>query len=105
MTPILLTKAEEADLTRQFCTARDQLLASIRRAATHQFRYSLKENLPRGILTVAEVVDQALTHGIISTVSARYEYGVEPVIAFAADLLEDVNAHTEAQMLRATIAQ
>jgi hypothetical protein len=72
-------------------------------AATAQFKYSVKKNLPYGIHTREDIVERCVNHGIVAAISTHYQWGVEPVVELAADMLEDVNAHTEAKLLRDTL--
>lgn len=95
-----LPAAEQFRLHAQFTERLEKVLASIRSSAHGQFAYNVGENVPRGILTPAEVVDHAIAHGAVVGLSADLcDYGIEPTVSLAVDLLENVNAHTEARAL------
>jgi len=79
------------------------LLATIKDKAQRQYAHSIKNNIPAGILTAAEVIPNALAHGIVSTWSERNGWAIEPALQLAAELLEDVNAHEEAAYLYAKL--
>ena len=89
----------------EFSAGLNTLLTNIRDKAMAQFDYSVRENVPRGILPVEQIAGHAINHGVVSAMSQRNQWGIEPTIEFAADCLEDVNAHTEAAMLRDTLKQ
>lgn len=94
-----ITQAKKTALQAQFSNELNQLLCSIRENALNQFEYNLKQNIPRDILQPDEVVGQAISHGVVSAISRRNDWGIEPSIQFAHDILEDVNAHIEAAAL------
>ena len=93
------------DAQNEFAAGLNTLLINIRDKAMSQFDYSVRENVPRGILPVEQIAGHAINHGVVSAMSQRNQWGIEPSIEFAADVLEDVNAHTEAAMLRDTLKQ
>jgi hypothetical protein len=88
----------------QFAADLNSLILAIRDKAMSQFEYNVNTNLPLEILTVDQLATHAVNCGLVSAISARHHFGIEPTIELAADLLEDVNAHSEAALLRATLA-
>lgn len=100
-----LTAQQTKLLNIEFATKLDALLAGIRAKAVAQFAYNVETNVPADILDPAEVVEHAVLHGIVSAASAYNDYGIEPSIRLAAEILEDVNAHTEAAPLFAILKE
>lgn len=100
-----LTAQQTKLLHIEFSTKLDALLAAIRTKAVAQFAYNVETNVPSDILDPAEVVEHAVLHGIVSAASAYNDYGIEPSIRLAAEILEDVNAHSEAAPLFAALKE
>jgi|GEM_PF-4119715 len=86
-------------MTAQFSTELNGLLLNIRNRAMEQFTYNLETNIPRGSLTPAEAVNQAIQCGVVAAMSLRHDFCIEPSLQLAHAILEDVNAHTEAAAL------
>ena len=94
-----LTAAQTSRLKFEVHARLDQVLATLRARANGQFKYSLRTNVPKGILTPVEVIDNAIRQGFVSAATQFNDCGIEPSIQLAAELLEDVNAHAEAAPL------
>lgn len=86
------TKAQRA---QEFSDKLSALLTRIRERAISQFGYNESVNIPAGRMKPDEAVENGVMRGVVSGLANYHGYGVEPCIQFAADLLEDVNAHTE----------
>ena len=76
-----------------------ELVLSIQERAKAQFEYNLETNIKAAILKIEECADQAIECGIVSAVSKMNDFGIEPSLKIAHHILEDVNAHTEANEL------
>lgn len=94
-----LNSQDRLKLAAQFKLELDRLIEQIAERANSQFTYNLNTNIPAGILEPSEIVKNAVERGIISAVSSRNEFCIEPTLQFAGELLEDVNAHREAAEL------
>ncbi len=71
----------------------------MRERAENQFKYALDQNIPRELNTYEDVAQKSLTIGIVGAVSKMNDWGIDESIRFAYDVLEDVNAHSEAKVL------
>lgn len=93
------TITEQAKFGREL----DALLTSIRQKAVAQFEYSIKENIPRGILKIEECANHAINHGIVAAMSARNQWDVDATVKLAIDILEDSNCHAEVRVLNTAL--
>ncbi len=88
---------ESAELITKFC-------ASLQRRAMQQALYDLTTNVPCGILTRAQANgEHALKCAIAGAVGEFVQWGISEALEVAADIAEDVNAHSEAAQIRAMI--
>lgn len=69
--------------------------------AVAQYNYSIKENIPRGILKPEEVGDNAVRTGIVAALTQKHEWDISLLQELCADILEDANDHETAAELRA----
>lgn len=69
--------------------------------AVVQYRHSIKENIPRGILKPEEVGDNAVRTGIVAALTQKHEWDIPVLLGLCADILEDANDHETAAELRA----
>lgn len=53
-----------------------------------------------GLDDLPKISDQAIRQALINALNRQHGYSIEPAIAIAADILEDVNAHPEAAQVR-----
>ena len=85
----------------------EKFLATVRERIYSQHEYDCTKNVESGIMTAAEAAtgDNAIKSGLVSAIGGLVEWSVDGAIEIAADILEDVNAHTEATELRAKIGQ
>lgn len=98
------TSNQIKEQSEKFSNDLNALLLAIRDRALAQFQYNIERNIPAGILKVEEVAENAINHGIVSAVSKMNDFSIEPQIKLCAELLEDVNAHSEAAELYAKIS-
>lgn len=76
------------------------LLSLIKSKAETQFKYNIETNVPSKILRLSDCVENAIHHSLVSTFSEVNDWDILASLDLAADLLEDVNAHSEAKRLR-----
>lgn len=69
--------------------------------AVAQYKYSIKENIPRGILKPEEVGDNAVRTGIVAALAQKHEWSISSLLELCADIMEDANDHETAAELRA----
>lgn len=72
-----------------------KLLAHVSVTAVRHFERRIEE----GTAIASEVVEASIRRALVSGWSHVHGYGIEPSLLLAAELLEDVNAHTEAAPL------
>ena len=90
-------KKQRAEL--EFEAKLSKFLLSVREKAENQFKYGLSSNVPAGINSYQDVAQKSLNIGIVAAISKMHDYGIDESIRFAYDVLEDVNAHSEAKTL------
>lgn len=85
-------------VTSEFC-------AELQRKIISQAFYDLMNNVPTGTISSDEVDsgEHAIKSGISSAIGAYVKWDINRAMEIAASILEDVNAHSEAQMLRERI--
>lgn len=74
--------------------------ADFTKNAIEQLSYDVLTNLPTGILNRSTIKNHALNSAIVSAISSMLKWDITETMEFCADLLEDVNAHTEAAEMR-----
>lgn len=93
-----------SDLQARFNAANDAITAfccDLQRRATNQLLYDLTTNVPCGILNWDEANAQhAIRSAIAGAVGSLVKYDVSEALEIAADIAEDVNAHSEAAQIR-----
>ena len=80
-----------------------KITAGITEKSINQLHYDLLANVPEGITSQGLPKRQgylAARSGIISAISSMLQYDVTEAKCFCADILEDVNDHEEAAILR-----
>lgn len=79
----------------------EKLILSIRERAKSQFDYNLENNIPNKIggITFENAAEHGISHGVVSAVSQMNDWDINKSLLFAHHILEDVNAHTEANEL------
>jgi hypothetical protein len=76
------------------------IVARVASQATHDQLH----NLPVGILNhTDDVVSHAVNSGTVGALGAFLEWDIGKTLKFCADLLDDVNAHGEAEQVRAMV--
>lgn len=71
----------------------------IRERAIAQLAYNVCTNLPKNILNQGELVEDAVRTAFTAGAAQVHEYGCEPAVRLACDILEDCNCHREAAAL------
>lgn len=94
-----ITASSRNELETNFQTELAKFIKSISEKANAQFLYNLNTNIPSDITKPEDAVDQAIECGIVSAISEKSEWALEPSIQIAHRILEDVNAHSEAAAL------
>lgn len=95
-------KQQTEQAVANFNAQLDALLLAIREKAQRQFDYNIARNVGNG-MSLEAAAPHALEKAIVATCSARNHYDIEATIKLAANMLEDVNAHGEADELRAKL--
>ncbi len=79
----------------------EAVTAIIRKRAFAQLSYNVCTNLPSCILNKAQLLEDAVRTGFTAGAAQIHEFGCEPAIQLAYDILEDCNCHREAAALLA----
>jgi hypothetical protein len=79
------------------------LMLSIADSVKSQLLYNITENIPRGIIKADEASDHAINSGLVSALGKHLQWDVYGAMELAADILEDVNAHSEAAKIRQSL--
>lgn len=98
-----LTAQQTKLLNIEFATKLNDLLAGIRAKAVAQFAYNVETNVPADIIAPDAAVEHAIRQGVVSAMSAFHHFDIDAAVNFAADILEDVNAHTESAQVRGLV--
>ena len=77
-----------------------KIIATISHKITQQLTYNLLYNIPTGNLKPEEITQHAIKTGLVTAIGIMHDWDIDSTITFAADLLDDVNAHEEAQIVR-----
>lgn len=79
----------------------EQILRSIRERAENQFKYNLSTNIPEKIggITFDNVAQHAIDNGLVAAISQMNQWDINKALLFAHSVLEDSNAHSEANEL------
>lgn len=84
----------------------EEFLSKLRTYATGQAAYNLGTNVPKGILTAEQATaSHAIKSGVVHAIGELIGWSVDDAIDFAANILEDSNAHDEAASVRAMEGQ
>lgn len=86
--------------TEKFSAALSDFLLQVREKSLAQFQYNLSENVPSGRMEIENCAEQALNTGIVSAMGGRVGFCVIATLEMCGDLLENVNAHSDAAMIR-----
>jgi len=93
------------DLQTRFNAATDAITAfccDLQRRATNQLLYDLTTNVPCGILDHEQATGpHAIRAAIAGAVGSLVKWDITEALEIAADIAEDVNAHSEAAQIRA----
>lgn len=81
------------------------VLETLTRNARQQFEYNLSTNVEKGILKLEDCAENAVVRGIVSAVSHRNHFCIEPTIELAMAMLLDVNADAEAKLLMHSLGE
>lgn len=73
--------------------------------ALGRLKYNLEENLPKGIMTLEQIKGDSVKSGLVSSIGTFIKWDIYQAMELCADILEDVNAHKEAQVLRVMLAE
>jgi|HubBroStandDraft_1064217.scaffolds.fasta_scaffold960506_1 hypothetical protein len=79
----------------QFSVLLNEFILLVRDRALAQFTYNIEKNVPKGILAPEECANHALRHGIVGAINMQGQWSCENAVAFASDILEDANCHSE----------
>lgn len=96
-----LTAKEALSLHAELCEKIDAVTSVIRERAIAQLNYNICANLPKGILSQNQLVENAVNVGFTTGAAQIHEFGCQPAIQLAYDILEDCNCHREAAALLA----
>ena len=78
----------------------NRFAASFLQAAHSQLTNNLLVNVPCDIMTVKEGRESVVKLGLVSAISSMLEWDIKDTMLFCGDLLEDVNLHDEAALMR-----
>jgi hypothetical protein len=95
----LETKMDSVRASLELHAILHPFLIDVLEKAEAQLQHSLTTNVPKGILKREDIVENAFRHGLVSAFSKLNQWGIEPSVQLAAELLEDVNAHSLARPL------
>lgn len=85
--------------TEEFSRKLTALTLLIRDKAMAQFLYNEDTNIPAKIIQPEESTDFALRHGVAAAINKEGGWCCENAIAYATEILEDANCHTEVRKL------
>lgn len=97
------------DLNERFSKAQEQVAvfcANVQRKITSQLLYDLMQNVPAGICQRGDPsyhANRAIKTGLAGAIGSFVKWDVNEALEIAADIAEDVNAHSEAKTIRAMI--
>lgn len=92
----------------------NSFIANLKESAFDRSRYLRNRGTSHSTKAEREMLDdvsrqttgeQIALHGAMTAIAALVEYDIYACLRFAADLLEDVNAHKEAGVLREYVAE
>jgi hypothetical protein len=96
------TTANEAlSLHAELSKKIEAITSVIRERAIAQLNYNVSTNLPKGILSQDQLVENAVSTGFTAGAAQIHEFGCDTAIQLAYDILEDANCHREAGALLA----
>lgn len=100
----LKTKMEEigaaTDLQHIESEKIGKFIGMLSEKAFNQLTYDIYTNVPTGVMSRQEVSGNALRSAISSACGVLNQWDIYSTLELCADILEDVNAHPEAKMLR-----
>lgn len=71
----------------------------------NQLTYDVYTNVPTGVMNRDDVSGHALKSGIASACGVLVQWDINEALELCANILEDVNAHPEAKMLRDLVSK
>ena len=81
-----------------------QFAAGVTDRAAGQALYDLTTNIPTGIIGINDWTPKhAVNRGIVGAIGRHVDWDIVEALELCADILEDVNAHTESAQIRAMI--
>lgn len=95
-----ITKEQFQEQRAQFNGFISKFVAKLHERALEQFVYNCNTNVPKGIVSPCQVGFHAFESGVVSAISDYVHFKPDDAARIAHDILEDVNFHDAAKILR-----
>jgi len=97
------TSTTRSEIIKQGQVETIKLGAMIATRICEQLAYNLDKNIPLGIVEEDDAVSHAVRNGLVSALGRHLQWDVNEALSLCADILEDVNAHKESEIVRKMI--